>query len=49
MRNGQSSIIEEGLSSGDGRCNTGRDRFEEQWMSVGGLEGRRMGARVKKE
>ena len=22
------------LSGGDGGCNTGRDRFEEQWMSV---------------
>ena len=49
VRNGHSSIIAGSLSRGDGSCNRGRDRFEEQWMSVGGLVGRRMGARVKKE
>ena len=34
MRNGRNSIIVGSLSGGDGGCNTGRDRFEEQWMSV---------------
>ena len=43
VRNGHSSIIAGSLSRGDGSCNRGRDRFEEQWMSVGGLVGRRMG------
>ena len=33
VRNGHRSIIVGSVSRGDGGCNTGRGRFEEQWMS----------------
>ena len=33
VRNGHRSVIVGSMSRGDGGCNTGRGRFEEQWMS----------------
>ena len=36
VRNGHSWIIVGSRSRGDGVCNTGRDRFEEEW--IGGTE-----------